>query len=99
MLSLNLHTSSFSSSSYQADDLLQEVKDLELKTNQIIDSALPKKEGMEQKPYLALKAIDTRHKQIELKGKILGAFKKDDSPKETGIVIVKTLKGVSMDDL
>lgn len=56
----------------EADDLLNEIREIEQETKDVIQSAKDDK-----KPYLVLKAIDTRHKQIELKGKVLGSFKGD----------------------
>jgi len=75
----------------EADNLLNEITEVEKITKQIIDSALSQKTTIETEKgkktidtpdhKTALKAIDTRGKQIELKGKILGAFRSD---KESG---------------
>lgn len=69
----------------EADNLLNEVQEIQRTTEIIIKSAMDRKQTVEvdgkskevPKPdhHTALKAIDTRGKQIELKGKILGAFK------------------------
>ncbi|MCK9593443.1 MAG: hypothetical protein M0Q91_15665 [Methanoregula sp.] len=77
----------------EADDLLKEIREIEETTKEIIKSATT---GTDQKPYLALKAIDTRHKQIELKGKVLGSFKGD---KPNGPIRIIKAEDLSDDEL
>lgn len=70
----------------EADDLLEEIKETERITKKIIDSAMKRKiydRDGNLKPAdheIALKALARREKQIELKGKVLGAFKDPKSP-------------------
>lgn len=76
----------------EADDLLEEIKETEKITKTIIkDSMESKKKKIKTKEGLvevdippdhemALKALARREKQIELKGKVLGAFKGDKPP-------------------
>lgn len=70
-----------------ADDLLGEIQETERITKDIITAAMDRKKkvregGMEKTIKApdhdtALKALARREKQIELKGKVLGAFKGD----------------------
>jgi hypothetical protein len=94
-----------------ADDLLNEIHRIETTTETIITSAMSTtkkkvktKEGIVEIDVppdheIALKGLARREKQIELKGKVLGAFKGEKPPSESGKLTVKILKGVSMDDL
>ncbi len=67
-----------------ADDLLGEIKETERITKVIIQAAMDRKRTDKDKKTVkdpdhetALKALARREKQIELKGKVLGAFKGD----------------------
>jgi hypothetical protein len=94
-----------------ADDLLNEIHRIESTTETIITAAMATtkkkvktKEGIVEIDVppdheTALKGLARREKQIELKGKVLGAFKGEKPPSESGKLTVKILKGVSMDDL
>lgn len=80
----------------EADNLLNEVQEIQNVTEIIIKSAMDRKrtveiEGKDREVphpdhHTALKALDTRGKQIELKGKILGSFKGD---KDNGAKTIK----------
>jgi transposase-like protein len=74
-----------------ADDLLQEIRETEKITKDIITAAMTRKKTVKGKGgkestvkapdhETALKALARREKQIELKGKVLGAFKGDKPP-------------------
>jgi hypothetical protein len=90
----------------EADDLLGEIKETEEITKTIIDAAM-KRQIYDRDGNLksgdhetALKALARREKQIELKGKVLGAFKDTKQPADSNKPItVKILRGVSMEDL
>jgi transposase-like protein len=75
----------------EADDLLQEIHETETITKTIITAAMNRKkifktddggkEEVEAPDHeTALKALARREKEIELKGKVLGAFKSDKPP-------------------
>lgn len=75
----------------EADDLLKEIHEVEKTTKEIMQGALKKDQN-----HLALKAIETRHKQIELKGKVLGSFKGD---KPNGPIRIIKAEDLSDDEL
>ena len=72
----------------EADDLLNEIRETERITKDIIKAAMDRKKTVEDDNgtkkkeaapdhETALKALARREKQIELKGKVLGAFKEN----------------------
>lgn len=88
----------------EADNLLNEVQEVQKVTEKIIQAAMDRKrtvdteKGFKEVPDpdhpIALKAIDTRGKQIELKGKILGAFReKPDQPAPTALGFIEIRQG------
>jgi hypothetical protein len=88
----------------EANDLLKEIQKIQDITDQIIDSALSQTTTIETEKgkkiidtpdhKTALKGIDTRGKQIELKGKVLGAFRdKPDQPGPTALGFIEIRQG------
>jgi transposase-like protein len=69
----------------EADALLDEILDIEKTTKDIIKECRTKSPDNR----LALKAIERREKQIELKGRVLGSFK--EKPPGGGGVLEKTI--------
>jgi transposase-like protein len=89
----------------EADNLLKEIQEIQGHQKTIFQEArdriIETEEGRIKKPdnKLALEALRDQSKIIELKGKVLGSFTKDQPKSDGNPLTVKILKGVSMDDL